>query len=144
LEGLAGIDPILGELPRLAELVLSCQREDGLWNCFVDDPATAPETSGTAGLAAALALSAQAGWIDEEPAQAAARRAYETLLSFVRPDGLLDGVAQSNRGGEELQRSSYRVLSSMGAGLFGQLHAALASSPAPTGKRTLLNSSALS
>jgi unsaturated rhamnogalacturonyl hydrolase len=55
----------------------------------------------------------------------AAHRAYEGLLPHVRPDGLLGGVAQSNRNGEELQRSGYRVLSQMAMGLMGQLSAAI-------------------
>lgn len=121
-----GLAPILEDLRRLATLALSTQRPDGLWNCFLDEPATGPETSGSAGLATALALSARAGWIAPVPALAAARRAHAALLAHLAPDGHLGGVSQANRGGEALQRSGYRVLSSMGAGLLGQLHAALA------------------
>jgi unsaturated rhamnogalacturonyl hydrolase len=117
--------PLGLDLRRLADLALATQLPDGLWRCFLDEPATAPDTSGSAGIATALALCARHGWIEPEPALAAAGRAEAALLLHLAADGQLDGVAQSNRGGEELQRSDYRVLSSMGAGLLGQLRAAL-------------------
>jgi rhamnogalacturonyl hydrolase YesR len=97
----------------------------GLWNCFIDDPNGLPDTSGSAGIAAALALSARAGWIDSSTAIPPAERAWQGLLPHIAADGRLGGVAQSNRSGEELQRSDYRILSAMGAGLAAQLHAAL-------------------
>jgi hypothetical protein len=87
----------------LAEETLSLQSpQSGLWSCFIDEPELAPDTSGSAGIAAAL-------------------RAAEGLEPFISFDGLLSGVAQSNRGGEALQRSAYRVFSQMGSGLAAQL-----------------------
>jgi len=59
----------------------------------------------------------------------AARRALATLYTHLTPDGLLDGVAQSNRGGEALQRSDYRVLAQMGMGLLAQLIAEVGEVP---------------
>lgn len=118
-------DETVADLQRLSRLALRTQRPDGLWNCFIAEPAGHPDTSGSAGLATALALCAKAGWIESAPALAAARRAWLGLLPFVTPDGRLGGVSQANRGGEALQRSDYRVLSAMGAGLAGQLRAAL-------------------
>lgn len=111
------------ELRRLAAWVLPLQRVDGLWACFLEDPAAAvPDSSGSAGIAAALALGARLGVL--EPAAAvAARRALAGVRRHLTPDGLLGGAAQSNRGGEELQRSDYRVLSQMGMGLLAQLEA---------------------
>lgn len=41
------------------------------------------------------------------------------------PHGFLGGVAQANKGGEELQRGSYRVIYQMGMGLLAQLIASL-------------------
>jgi rhamnogalacturonyl hydrolase YesR len=118
--------PLQADLRRLAALALTTQLPGGLWRCFLDEPDTSPDTSGSAGIAAALALSARHGWIEPAPALAAARRAEAALLLHLAADGQLGGVAQSNRGGEALQRSDYRVLSSMGAGLLGQLRATLA------------------
>ncbi|WP_437206165.1 hypothetical protein [Planctomicrobium sp. SH664] len=42
------------------------------------------------------------------------------------PDGFLQGASQSNKGGEDLQRSEYRVIYQMGMGLMAQLLAATA------------------
>ncbi len=112
------------EVRTTAKFVRSLQRADGLWSCFLDASATAPDTSGSAGLAAALARGARAGWLDEAD-HAAAARTWSALLDHLTPDGLLGGAAPSNRGGESLQRSAHRVLSPMGMGLMGQLAAAL-------------------
>lgn len=119
---------VLADLRRLTDLALRTQRADGLWNCFLGDPATTPDTSGSAGLAAALALAlaARHGWIDSAPARATAAHTWPALLAHVSADGRLGGVAQANRGGAPLQRADYHVLSAMGAGLPAQLDAALA------------------
>ena len=122
------LGPLLTDVQRLAALVLRTQRADGLWNCFLDDSAGVADTSGSAGIATALALAARAGWIGQD-ALAAATRTSQGLLPYMTADGRLGGVAQSNRGGEALQRSDYRVLSAMGAGLAAQLHAALVPLP---------------
>jgi hypothetical protein len=55
----------------------------------------------------------------------AARRTLKALEGQLTPDGFLGGVAQSNRGGEALQRGGYRVISQMAMGLMGQLIAAV-------------------
>lgn len=46
-----------------AGLALRWQNPQGLWHCFLDDPATGVETSGSAGIAAALASGAR--WLPE-------------------------------------------------------------------------------
>jgi hypothetical protein len=48
------------------------------------------------------------------------------LTRHLTADGLLGGVSQSNKGGEALQRGSYRSIYQMGMGLKAQLIAALA------------------
>lgn len=120
------------ELRRAAAWLLPLQRPDGLWSCFVDDPSTGPDTSGSAGIAVALACGARLGVLPPEAGEAA-RRALATLSTHLTPDGLLDGVAQSNRGGEALQRSDYRVLAQMGMGLLAQLIAEVGDVP-PSGR----------
>lgn len=114
------------EIKRIADAMISLQRPDGLWSCYIDDEATAPDTSGSAGIAAALAVGAKHGLL---PAAAlhAAQRAFAALQSYLTPDGLLAGAAQNNRGGEALQKSDYRTISQMAMGLMGQLAAALGS-----------------
>lgn len=128
LRGLVAVAELEDELREAADWVLKWQRADGLWGCFLDDGTMLPDTSGSAGIAAALALGARHGVL-AEGAFEAGRRTWEGLQCHLTPDGFLAGAAQSNRGGEALQRSDYRVLSPMGMGLMGQLAAALGVSP---------------
>lgn len=119
----------------LAEHIASCralatwaqasQRSDGLWSCFVDEPTTPPDTAGSAGIGAALAIGAQQRWLGAE-ARAAAEKCLAGLTPHLTSDGFLGGVAQANKGGERLQRGDYRVIYQMGMGLMAQLIAALA------------------
>lgn len=116
------------ELRRAADWLLPLQRSDGLWACFVEDRTGLPDTSGSAGIATALAVGARLGVLPRVAGDAA-RRALAGMRPHLTPDGLLGGVAQSNRGGEELQRSDYRVLAQMGMGLVAQLIAEIGDMP---------------
>ncbi len=104
--------------------ILPYRQPDSLWTCFVDDPSTGPETSGSAGIAAAVAKAVKLK-LAPTSALAASRETWVALTSYLAPDGFLRGVSQSNRGGEPLQRSGYRVISPMAMGLMGQLATAL-------------------
>jgi len=115
---------LIASFQQLAVWVLPYQRADGLWSVFVDQPALTPDTSGSAGIAAALAIGAQQGWLDAS-AKSAAAKTLAGLQPHLTPDGFLGGVAQANKGGESLQRGSYRVIYQMGMGLMAQLIAAL-------------------
>jgi rhamnogalacturonyl hydrolase YesR len=95
-----------------------------LWSVYLDDPAAGSDTSASAGLAAALAMGANAGWLGAD-ALAAAHRADAALARHLTPDGFLGGAAQLNRGGDALQRGGYRVLGQFALGLYGQLRANL-------------------
>lgn len=108
------------ELKRIAAWVLPLQRADGLWSCFIEDQTTLPDTSGSAGIAAALAMGVRLRALPAS-ALAAARRTISGVQAHLTPDGLVGGVAQSNRGGEALQRSDYRVLGQIGMGLLALL-----------------------
>lgn len=118
------IDDLVEELNRVTSFVMQHQKEDGLWNCFLDNPETIRDTSGSAGISAAIAAGIHEGFLPED-LKKNVKNSWQGLLSFLTPDGLLAGVAQSNRAGEELQRSDYRVISQMGMGLMGQLYAYL-------------------
>ncbi len=119
--------PLLEEELRLvAAWLMRFQRDDGLWSCYIDEPATGVETSGSSGIAAALALGFTNGWLPVE-AFASARRTLIALEEFLTPDGFLMGVCQMNKGGEPLQRGGYRVISQMGMGLMSQLLVAIQS-----------------
>lgn len=115
---------LAAELVRIAGLVAVHQQPDGLWRCYLDDPATAVETSGSAGIAAALTRGANAGLLSEG-SRSVAERAWSGLLGHLTADGMLAGASQANKDGDRLQRADYRILSQMGMGLLAQLAAAL-------------------
>jgi rhamnogalacturonyl hydrolase YesR len=123
LEGQPNLSDVQEELERVAQWVVGYQSE-GLWHCYLDDSDTRPETSGSAGIAAALALGVQSGLLDPE-LRLYAEQTRTALLPYLTPDGLLTGVSQSNKGGEVLQQSRYRVIKKTGMGLVGILLAAL-------------------
>lgn len=106
-----------------AELALKWQGPDGLWSCFIDQPETGVETSGSAGIATALLCGAR--WLaDPGRAIRAAQRTHRELIErHLVPGGFLGNVSQANRDGERLQRNGYRVIGHFGAGLLAQLDA---------------------
>lgn len=116
------------EIADVLRLALSYLPPSRVWSVFFDRPDTGAETSGTAAVAAALALAAEHGIIDSS-CRSEAESIHAALLAFITPDGLFGGVSQHNAGGMRLQESGYRVLSQMGLGLWGQLHATLAFPP---------------
>jgi unsaturated rhamnogalacturonyl hydrolase len=117
---------LVAALQRFSDWAIRLQRPDGLWSVFADEPELTPDTGGSTGIAAALAIGVKHGWLGPEAA-AAAKRTLAGLRAHLTPDGFLGGVSQSNKGGEGLQRSSYRSIYQMAMGLKGQLIAALAS-----------------
>jgi hypothetical protein len=108
------------EFQRVADLVLSFQQSDGLWCCFIDDGTTGKDNSGSAGIAAAIALGIKHNLLAARYS-IYTKKALKALQDYLTPDGLLTGVAQSNKGGEQLQRCGYRVISQMAMGLMAQL-----------------------
>jgi unsaturated rhamnogalacturonyl hydrolase len=124
LDGRASTADLWTAARATARTVAEAQAPDGLWSCFVDSPESGPEASGSAGIAAALALGHEAGGLDRRAAASAAR-AWSGLSARLTADGWLGGSSQANKGGEALQRGGYRVISGSGTGLMGQLGAAL-------------------
>jgi unsaturated rhamnogalacturonyl hydrolase len=121
--GLPGVNEIEQELIRVADAALSWRQPDGLWSVFLDESVTGIDTSGSAGIATALALGAKHGLLSQTY-MTVAKESLSALEPYLTPDGILSGVAQHNAGGMELQRGGYRVLSQMGLGLMVQLYAA--------------------
>jgi len=108
-----------------ASLALRTQRPDGLWACFAGEEETGVETSGSAGIAAALALGARLKILGPE-ALAASRRTASALERFLTPDGFLSAVAPDARAGETVLRGGYRCHGQFAAGLYAQLLGAIA------------------
>jgi unsaturated rhamnogalacturonyl hydrolase len=117
-------DEVIDKFQKGVELALSMQRSNGLWGCFMHKPDSLPDTSGSAGIAAAILTGIRNGFLSESY-RPSAERCWNALQQYITPDGFLKGVAQDNRGGIELQESDYRVIAQMGMGLMSQLYAEL-------------------
>jgi rhamnogalacturonyl hydrolase YesR len=118
-------------LPELAQRfrqvvpqVLEQQNRNGLWNVFTHQPSSGPETSGSAGIAAALARALQLDWLNPS-VLSACRRCAQGLQAYIEMDGCLAGVSQHNPASEEALQLDYRIRAAWGTGLYGQLVAAL-------------------
>ncbi len=121
-------DPRLSKIREVfiyyANLALKYQQPDHGWSAFLDLPETGFDASATAGLGASLLYGKQIGWLPELPDSRlyAIRQRLEQSLT---PDGFLTASCQINRGGEELQKSGYRVISQYVMGLMAHLYAHL-------------------
>lgn len=102
------------------EKVLIYQQSNGLWFNFFHEPKTGLETSGTAGIAAALTYGFQHGLLYEKH-KTAAIKAQIGLLPYLTPDGYLTGTAQVNKGGDALQKNGFRIISPYTLGFFAHL-----------------------
>lgn len=107
-------------LQKSVEKVLVYQQPNGLWFNFFHEPKTGLETSGTAGIAAALTYGFQNGLLNEKH-KTAAIKAQIGLLPYLMPDGYLTGTAQVNKGGDALQQNRFRVISPYTLGFFAHL-----------------------
>jgi rhamnogalacturonyl hydrolase YesR len=122
-------DDLLEEVNDVLSWLLAQQRADGLWSNFIDEQAMMPDTSGSAGIAAAMTIAANAGMLEETLAHSclqAANYTLDTVLHYVTADGHLTGVAPNNKAesGTTLQRQTYRVTMQFGTGLLASLLAA--------------------
>ncbi|WP_283434094.1 glycoside hydrolase family 88 protein [Neorhodopirellula lusitana] len=110
------------EAVRVMEHVLRHQQDNGLWRNLFDLPEQTVDTSGSAGIAAALAIGAAEGILPDR-ARLAAIRTKEGLSAYLTADGLLAHGTPSNRSPEA--QSNRRVIFPVGMGLTAQLLAAL-------------------
>lgn len=120
-------DDLIEEIERMSHWVARNQNPDGLWPCFLKEPDILPDTSGSAGIAAAIAIAVSVGLLPKDHLESPLR-AKAALMEYLTPDGWLTGVAQSNKAVTlemDIQRSKYRVIGPWGMGLLAQLLAAL-------------------
>lgn len=109
-----------------AAWIMARQREDGLWDNFLDEAGQGlpPDSSGSAGIATALMIFHQLG-IADKAAVGSARSCWNGLGHCLEPDGLLGSVAPNNKRGETEQHTTRRTIEPFALGLYGQLAAAL-------------------
>ena len=117
---------LITEFQRAAKHYVSLQDKEGMWHMFACEPETAPESSGTAGVAAALAIGMRHGWLGKEY-EKPVQKALKALTDRLTPDGFLTGVAHNNRaeGGEKFQRETKGSILQFGMGFYAQLLAEL-------------------
>ena len=104
-----------------AQLALRHQQSDHSWRGYLDLPETPYDSSATAGLGAALLYGQRVGWLPEL-SEKHLMDIRLRLKKSLTPDGFLTGSCQINRGGETLQKSSYRVISQYVMGLMAHLY----------------------
>lgn len=118
---------LLHEVERVAQWVAKYQNSDGLWSCYLHEPQVTPDTSGCAGIAAAIAIAVKQGMLDRQYLSIA-EQARQGLMNCLAGDGWLRGVSQSNKKEShaiDIQRIPYRIIAPWGMGLLAQLLAAL-------------------
>ena len=78
----------------MAAKTLACQQPDGLWRASLLDPASYPlkETSSSGFFAYALAWGVNQGLLDRAAYEPAVRKAWQSLVACVQPDGKLTHV----------------------------------------------------
>ncbi len=121
LEGVAEMEKLYENGVKWA---LKYQQHNGLWYAFLKEALTGIDTSGSAGIAAAIALGEKHGLLSFSVKENTEKALYE-LYKYLTPDGFVTGAVQSNKAGESLQRRGYRVISQYTSGLMAQLMAAL-------------------
>ena len=121
---LDGINEMEKEFVRAIQAVEKWQSTKGVWCSFIDRPETGLDSSATAGIALAYSMGHKLELLNISYVEKA-KIAYQALLPLLTPDGFLTNVSQINRGGEDLQAGSYRVISQFGMGLMAQLKCSL-------------------
>ena len=117
---------LIAEYQRSAAFLVKYQRANGMFHIFMEEETTAYESSGTAGVAAALAIGIRNGWIGKDY-NSYITKAYGGLEKRLTPDGFLKGTAQTNKaeGGEAFQRKTKGAILQFGMGMFAQLIGAM-------------------
>jgi len=113
---------LITEFQRAAKHYAGLQDAEGMWHMFACEPETAPESSGTAGIATAMAIGVRHGWLGKEY-EKIARKALIAIENRLTPDGFLTCVAHCNRpeGGEKFQRETKGSILKFGMGFYAQL-----------------------
>ena len=115
---------LVQKLVSVIPMLLEQQLEGGLWSVFTDRADTGAESSGSAGIAAALAIAVRQGWLApdlELRALMAARACAVALEGCVDADGCLNLVSQHNPAGEQALQIGHRMRAAWGTGLYAIL-----------------------
>lgn len=83
---------LLAAYRKLMKGLLACQDPRGPWHQLLDDPESYLETSATGMFVFALATGVRQGWLEPDPYQGAAEKAWAGLASFLEAQGDLRDV----------------------------------------------------
>ena len=120
---------LIKKLVSVIPTLLERQLGNGLWSVFTHRADTGAESSGSAGIAAALAIAAKRKWLTadlEQRALTAAQACAAALDGCVEADGCLGLVSQHNPAAEQALQIGYRMRAAWGTGLYAILLWALA------------------
>ncbi len=84
------------------EALKKYQDENGLWRTLIDDPASYPETSGSAAIAYGIKKGLRLGLLRQDEFGPCAEKAVQGVLSQVGPDGAVNGVSYGTPMGMDL------------------------------------------
>ena len=112
-------------LQEIARIISEAQNARGLWYNFWSQPDLPIDSSGSAGMATALCLAADRGWIDAGYRDVAERCLRALCEDHLVDGGFLNSVGPNNKRGEEHQRRAVRTCEPLALGLLGQLYAAV-------------------
>jgi rhamnogalacturonyl hydrolase YesR len=108
------------EFIRAVNVIIEYRDKNGMFYAFLGDKETLPDTSGTAGILAALAFGIKNKLLPNEHYEKILKSSFNYLINnYLTPDGYMRGSTQINNGGEILQRSGYRTISPYTLGFLG-------------------------
>jgi len=96
-----GREDLVGMLLNVCSAALDYQDASGYWHHILDDDETALETSGTLMFAYAFSKGVELGYLDADPYDDAAQRAFDVCKGVVDEDGAVKRVAEPP-GGEKM------------------------------------------
>jgi unsaturated rhamnogalacturonyl hydrolase len=113
----AGLAELLSELPgdhprrasilagyrRMMDALLRFQADDGMWRQLVDRPEAWKETSSSALFGYAISVGLNRGLLKDRSFESARRRAWLSLVKYVRPDGKLTDVCVGTGQGNSVE-----------------------------------------
>jgi unsaturated rhamnogalacturonyl hydrolase len=105
------------------EKIVKYQQDNGLWYNFYHKPETGFETSGTAGIVAAINYGIENDLLNKTYFTVV-RKAKKGLVPYLTPDGFLTGTSQVNKaeGGSQLQMNGFRIISPYTLGLLAHFN----------------------
>ncbi len=85
---------IMAAYQKMMQSLLSMQGDDGMWNQLVNKKEAWKETSGSAMFTYAMIVGSKKGWLDKRVYEKAALKAWNTLVTYLEPNGDIRDVCE--------------------------------------------------